>query len=463
MDHPLIPPIGSVSQAFRAFRVAWVSALGRSADGEPVVPTSFAAQHARVLHFIDVRDRDELVGPMGRIPGSFSVPGREFERISDTLMDADPIVVVDAYEERAPAAAALLEARGHRLVAFLRGGLDAWRAHGLGVTRDELGADDELRRVVPSFDAQRRVLSAEDVREHVGDPRALQRQKLAALLTHGRLSCVDGRDHGALLGTPGGDGGELLLVLSALERVTGRRLGDDDVARILLRRLDAFGHCAVHTDIAAANRIIATLRAAPNLARHVEGIQDTLEWRRFWMRPPRELHDELLEIAIQPEHLGCGHIKLSLTQAERYGTRPEFVRAFLRAFFRLRWQGSTETEYAPLPGGHAEGAVLRVRVEGGVGPFSFVPLLSPLCAGTQTFVAHPEVSTAMRRLTTRLLSETGEIPSAEVARLDREIDALAEVQLANTLQALAAGLPVFDLWFSPHGPPRVEAAGNVPD
>jgi hypothetical protein len=253
------------------------------------------------------------------------------------------------------------------------------------------------------------------------------------------------------------------LVLSALERVTGRRLGDDDVARILLRRLDAFGHCAVHTDIAAANRIIATLRAAPNLARHVEGIQDTLEWRRFWMRPPRELHDELLEIAIQPEHLGCGHIKLSLTQAERYGTRPEFVRAFLRAFFRLRWQGSTETEYAPLPGGHAEGAVLRVRVEGGVGPFSFVPLLSPLCAGTQTFVAHPEVSTAMRRLTTRLLSETGEIPSAEVARLDREIDALAEVQLVNTLQALAAGLPVFDLWFSPHGPPRVEAAGNVPD
>lgn len=461
MQETLIPEIGSVPQAFRAFRVAWVDALVRASAGEPVLQTGFVAQHSRLLHLVDVRERDELTGPMGRIPGSCSILPSEIDRVVAALDPFDPVVLYDANNERAPALAKALEDRGMRMVAFLWGGMNEWRAHGLGVTRDLPSDVDVVRRIVPVFEATRRRLTIDDVRTHVGDPRSTQRQKLASLITHGRLSCVDGRDHGALLGTPGGDGGELLLAMSALERVTGRRLGDDDVARILWARLDAFGRCAIHTDIGAANRLIAAVRAHPRAARHVDGIEDTLSWRRFWTRPPREAHDDLLELAIQPEHLGCGHLKLSLQQASDYGTRPELVSGFLRAFFRARWTGSAETEYVPLPGGHAEGAVLRVRMPESIGPFAFVPLVSPMCEGTQTFVAHPEVADAMRRLTVRLFDDTGDLPASCDDGLEAEIRELAGVQLGRTLRALASGLPIYDLWFAHDGAIRVEAEGEV--
>jgi hypothetical protein len=43
--------------------------------------------------------------------------------------------------------------------------------------------------------------------------------KMAALLLHGKSSCVDGRDDHGVIGTPGGDAGEFLLALTSIERV----------------------------------------------------------------------------------------------------------------------------------------------------------------------------------------------------------------------------------------------------
>lgn len=460
VPHDLIPEIGTVPQALRAFRVNWAAALVRGADGEPILPVSFVSQNVRVLHIIDVRDPEELCGPLGYIPGSFAMSAS----VTETLDPDDPIIVVDGNNELAPVIAKALEARGHRLVAFMWGGMNEWRAFGLGVTRDASSVTGSITRIVPRYEATRRHLDIADIEAHVGDPRALTRQKLASLITHGKLSCVDGRDHGAVLGTPGGDGGELLLALSALERTTGSVLTDGDVARIVRARLDAFGHCAIHTDLATANRVIAAMRAHPRLAAFVEGISDTLDWRKFWTRPPKGAHDDLLELLVDPDHIGCGHLKLSLTAAEDYGTRASLVQAFLRAFFRERFAGSPETEYTPLPGGHAEGAVLRVRVPEPVGPFTFVPLVSPMCRGTQTFVAHPEVATAMRALTVSLLESTGDIDKGASARLGDAVTELASVQLGRTLHALGRGLPIYDVHFGHEGRAcvRVEAAGFVP-
>lgn len=339
-SHPLIPEIGTIPQALRSFRVNWVAALVRGAHGEPILPVSFVSQNVRVLHVLDVRDREELCGPLGHIPGSFSGLPAELDVVTDALDRDDPIIVVDGNNERAPELAKALEARGHRLVAFMWGGMNEWRAFGLGVTREAPARSGSVERIMPRYDAERRHLDIADIEALVGDPRALTRQKLASLITHGKLSCVDGRDHGAVLGTPGGDGGELLLALSALERTTGRVLTDRDVARIVRARLDAFGHCAIHTDLATANRAIAAIRAHPKLAAFVDGITDTLDWRKFWTRPPKGAHDDLVELLVDPDHIGCGHLKLSLTAAEDYGTRASLVQAFLRAFFRERFLGS---------------------------------------------------------------------------------------------------------------------------
>jgi len=461
MDTSLVPEIGAVHQALRSFRLSWVEAIVRSEKGEPALPATFAAQHARLLHFVDVRDRDELSGPMGRVPGSFSVLPDDIGQVVEALQPDDPVLLVDRKNERAPALAKALEQRGMRFVAHMWGGISEWRAQGYASTRALPLRLGKLARITPGFEANKRLLTLEDIREHLGDPRAIHRQKLASLLTHGHLSCVDGRDHGALFGTPGGDGGEILLALSALEKLRKKPMSEDEVTAVLEARLDGFGTCGVHTDISAANRVIATLRAHPTLARHVERISHTWEWRAFFMSPPREAFSDLLDILTAPENLGCGHLKLSMVHADDYGTRSELVRGFLRTFFELRWNGSTETLYTPLPGGHAEGAVLRVRTSEEIGPFSQVPLVSPLFGGTQMFVAHPEVADTMRSFTVRLLAGLGLVSRDQESALASAITELAAVQLGRTLHALGEGLPIYDVWFDESGCFRVESGGHV--
>lgn len=461
MDTSLIPAIGTVSQALRSFRLQWVDSLVRNEKGEPSLSATFAAQHARLLHFVDVRDRDELSGPMGRVPGSFSVLPDEIGQVADALENDDPVLLVDRSGERAPALAKVLEGRGMRFVAHMRGGVAEWRGQGYATTRTLPLRLGRLARIEPKFEALKRILTIDDIRSHLGDPRAIHRQKLASLLTHGHLSCVDGRDHGALFGTPGGDGGEILLALSALETLRRKPISAEELAAVLEARLDGFGACGLHTDIAAGNRVIEAVRANPNLAKHVEGITETWGWRSFFTGPPPEARDDLMDIFTAPENLGCGHLKLSLLHSEDYGTRRELVDTFLRTFFRMRWAGSTETLYTPLPGGHAEGAVLQVRTSDAIGPFSQVPLVSPLFGGTQMFVAHPEVAVTMRSFTVQLLASLGLVGHDQTSRLTDAIAELASVQVTRTLRGLGMGLPIFDVRFEDNGTFTVESAGVV--
>lgn len=462
MDTSLIPEIGSVSPVLRSFRLQWVESLVRTDKGEPAHTATFAAQHARVLHFVDVRDREELSGPMGRVPGSFSVLPEDIGAVADALHKDDPVLIVDRKNERAPALAKALEDRGMRFVAHMWGGISEWRAQGYSSTRALPLRLGKLERIEPRFEAEKRLLTLDDIREHLGDPRAIHRQKLASLLTHGHLSCVDGRDHGSLFGTPGGDGGEILLALSALEKVRNKVLSKAEVAAMLEARLDGFGMCGVHTDVSTGNKVIAALREHPRLKAHVEGITETLGWRKFLTEPPREIWNDLLDVIAAPDHLGCGHLKLSMLHADDYGTRRDLVDSFLRLFFELRWQGSTETLYKALPGGHAEGAVLRVRTSQDIGPFTQVPLISPLFGGTQMFVAHPEVAVTMRSFTVALLVKIGLATADQAKVLESTIAELASVQLSRTLHALGEGLPIYDVWCDDEGGCNVEAAGIVP-
>jgi len=462
MDTSLVPEIGQVSQALRSFRLHWVESLVRNDRGEPSLSATFAAQHARVLHFVDVRERGELSGPMGRVPGSFSVLPEDIGAVTDALLPDDAVILVDRRGERAPALAKALEARGLRFVAFMWGGIAEWRAQGYASTRALPLRLGKLERIEPGFEAVKRHLSLDDIRIHLGDPRAIHSQKLASLLTHGHLSCVDGRDHGALFGTPGGDGGEILLALSALEKVRKKPLTSEEIEAVLEARLDGFGLCGVHTDVATGNKVIAALREHPRLSKHVEGIDETLGWRKFFTEPPREVWSDLLDVTVEPDHLGCGHLKLSMNRPDDYGTRRGLVEGFLRRFFQLRWEGTTEALYKALPGGHAEGAVLRVRIGEAIGPFTQVPLVSPLFGGTQMFVAHPEVAVTMRGFTVQLLLKLGLATIDQEKRLESTIAELASVQLGHTLHALGQGLPIYDVWCDARGHYEVEAAGVVP-
>ena len=122
----------------------------------------------------------------------------------------------------------MLEGRGLRYVAALAGGVAQWLSLGFSTTRDPAILDrcDVLRPIAPlrARRATRKTLRIEQVEEHLGDPLSVRWIKIAALVLHAHLSCIDGRDDRGIVGTPGGDSGQFLLALAAIESTLQRSL-----------------------------------------------------------------------------------------------------------------------------------------------------------------------------------------------------------------------------------------------
>lgn len=247
----LIPPIGAIPPAERMFRVNWAGNLTRSPAGHPMVTPHFAAKQGRRVRLVDLREEADLVGPLGHVPGSDWVPESRAQSLRLRVDEDEPLILLSDDGERAGAVARELERAGLRFVAAMIGGVRAWKDLGYSTSRDRSALErrDVLRRaVVHPLPAGER-LQRHHVEEHVGDPTSVRWIKLAALLVHGRLSCVDGRDDAGVLGTPGGDAGELVLALSAAEKLTGRALSQPQIDALLRRRLDALGRFYLHTDV----------------------------------------------------------------------------------------------------------------------------------------------------------------------------------------------------------------------
>ncbi|MDQ3036844.1 MAG: rhodanese-like domain-containing protein [Myxococcota bacterium] len=464
LDH-LMPKIGEASADERMLRANWITSLERSPSGFPLHSAEFVARQGRTVRIIDVREADELTGPLGHIPGAEWIPRDCVSALASRLDHDAKLVLVSRAGERSGPLARELEQNGMRFVASMIGGMVAWRSLGFATARDHeiLARRDALREESPVA-PQEGPLSLEAVREHIGDVRSVRWAKMAALLLHGRVSCVDGRDETGVIGTPGGDSGEMLLALAALERVTGRPLDASTTATLLHRRMDTFGRFYMHTDTHAANELITALRRDGRFDAAIADVREAMQWRRFLTSPPEELRENLLEYLVQPAHVGCGHLKLMMQEHESYGARPALVQSTLRAFHRLRWNGAPEAELTPLPGGHGEGAVVNIRITGELRSFTPIPLVSPKGHGTQMFVNHPQVSELLRRELASFLCAQDDVMSIDASKcapLFEEMTALAGTQLGHTLGRLAKGLPIYDVTFAPRGEVRVEHVGVV--
>jgi hypothetical protein len=107
-----------------------------------------------------------------------------------------------------------------------------------------------------------------------------------------------------------------------------------------------------------------------------------------------------------------------------------------------------------LPGDHKEGAVVNVRLAGGVWALSRIPLIPPACDGRQMFVHHPDVSAYLRRKTVQYLVRSRDplgVEASQEGSLQEAIDELAEHQLGVTIGYLAKGLPAFEVVFAADG------------
>lgn len=87
-------------------------------------------EHSGSTQIVDVRERDEFYGPLGRIATSKWIPLGELSRRAGELSHERPVVVVCRSGARSAQASVLLQKAGFSDVANLAGGMLRWRAEG---------------------------------------------------------------------------------------------------------------------------------------------------------------------------------------------------------------------------------------------------------------------------------------------------------------------------------------------
>jgi hypothetical protein len=285
------------------------------------------------------------------------------------------------------------------------------------------------------------------VRSMMPDTRVLPMDRLGRDLS---LGCVDGRNPGCVAGAPGGNAGLLVLLLASLEDIRGQPLSAEQVRTLFEQYRRHFGTFYLHSDQPALLALGRALHGAPH-GSDASGRAEVLE--DLVRNPPEALRPHLLELVAMPDHVGCGHLRLLLTDPGAYRARPELATAVIRAFFQALWDGDEAMLFDVLPGDHREAAVVQVHAD--------APELLVACphyGAIELFVHHPDAVAWMQERQARFAAEEGWVLRSQVPRLVAAQERLGGLQLQATLERLAAGLPVFDL----HLPDRTGMEGTAP-
>lgn len=293
----------------------------------------------------------------------------------------------------------------------------------------------------------KRPLTASDVRAHIGDPKGLHWTKAAHLFEDGIESCVDGRDHHAVIGTPGGDAGELVLALTALEAWTGHVVDREEIELLFDAHLEAFGDFYMHTDHHAVVGLGELLRSDQRFAKY--DLHDAEDIEHMIRNPPEEVQDALAEHLVNPAAIGCGHLGLISRRPKDYRVRPELLQIVIKSYFDRLWAGNPHLRYVVLEGEHQEGAVVNVMLKDDeVHPFTAIPMIEPDIRDTEIFVNHPQVTRWLRSERVRFL--LGSDPWLATHDIDpdgfvKAVNELGDLHLNLTVTALAPTLPVFSV------------------
>lgn len=271
-------------------------------------------------------------------------------------------------------------------------------------------------------------LTAADVRRHIEMEGSLNWIKMKDLLEASPESCVDGRGIENIIGTPGGNAGEFILALTAAEEAGGQKIQLDKIDEILSRYLDKAGKFYLHTDDHALRKAGLTKDEA----------------RRGSVDKKRR--KDLLTTLADPANGGCGHLRLMAQNPNEYEVRPELVAEAMKAIYQALWDGK-DIEFVILEGGHNEGAVVNIVIDGEeVTAETQIPTISPTIGDVQMFVNHPQAASFMRKETARYMADvTGW--ELDLEKFIKQTEQIGNKQLVATIGHLADGLPIFTAHF----------------
>ena len=263
---------------------------------------------------------------------------------------------------------------------------------------------------------------------------------LDELLSRQAISCVDGRNFTGVVATPGGNAGLFLQMLASYEVHLEMQFSREQVTLLFTSYLDRFGHFYLHSDAHALHTLVKTLQGKGSAISSMDQLISVIS------APPQPLRPLLLEELSKPEHTGCGHIRLMMENPETYRIRPFLIQSFIQDFLLRFWRGDDRLQFDILHGDHAEQGILNIHIEE-MADLDNTPLalIAPQLNDVQVFINHPEATAYMHRQHAEFLYTQELLDENDVQAYIKVHGGVHTSQLTATVQALGAGLPVFNV------------------
>lgn len=130
-------------------KLVWAQHARVGPSGAPEVPVDFVAELGRVARVIDVRNREDITGLHGHVPGCVWVPFGELAEIPKMLGEDAFVILVSNRGDRAAKGAAYLTELDMTHVAAMSGGMIAWRKAGYSASRSDRPLTRALEKTPP--------------------------------------------------------------------------------------------------------------------------------------------------------------------------------------------------------------------------------------------------------------------------------------------------------------------------
>lgn len=264
----------------------------------------------------------------------------------------------------------------------------------------------------------------------------------------GELSCIDGRHDHCIVAAPGGNIGEFVLLMASAENLLKHEFTQTEVASVLEEYIQTFGRFYMHTDSLAVNGLMKTLIYEPELRTWVKSFN--CDYQSFFtnlkkLKAPKT--EILIDYLLMPEYTGCGHLKLLLKQSKKYCVRYTLLKNILTSFFQLMWQDNPRIHWEMLQGEHHEMAIVEIEASEELTHESAIPYACQQDS-EQRYVIHSAARRFFQKQGVKRLNiclESLNLPKLDDALFIEEVNRLTEVQLNETLNRLAKGIPKYKL------------------
>lgn len=238
-------------------------------------------------------------------------------------------------------------------------------------------------------------------------------------------TCVDGRTSGLRYSAAGGSLGLLMSILNYAEHHRGQLITDDEIHDAIHSLADNTSPMYLHTDQHALELIYARM-----------GLESDTRLRALTEQQQRTF----IELAVRPDHQGCGHIKLMMQHPEKYDFSAKLAEKVLRQHLKLFFTQTDGVLFDVLAGHHEEEQVFIIEEQSNIDTRNETVLVLENKTDGQQFFCHRPLKRELIRRYTERLRDNGVYDFSDDDRAN--LAALHNRQAETTLGILAGDLAI---------------------